>query len=130
MAGTVGREFGLLPKILLVDDDELVRRVVKVVLEAEGYEVREAGDGEDAMAHARSYRPNGIVLDLVIPGMDGYQLCRTLKEEQPGACILVLTSVPIADSEDVAREAGADDVMAKPFSALELLRRVSELVKR
>ena len=118
-----------MPRILLVDDEELVRRVVRVVLEAEGHEVVEAADGEQALAAVAQMPPHAVVLDLLIPGMDGYQICRKLKGEHPGAKVLVLSSVPADEADVEAKAAGADEVMSKPFSALDLLHRLSALLE-
>jgi two-component system, OmpR family, response regulator len=118
-----------LAKVLLVDDDELVRKVVKVVVEAEGHQVVEAPDGAEALeVMQRQPAPDVVVLDLLIPGQDGFDICRRLKAVGRKPQVLVLTSVPIDESEEAAREAGADDVMGKPFSAMELLRRLSALL--
>ena len=114
--------------VLLVDDEDLVRKVVKVVLEAEGHSVMEAGDGRDALAAVESQPPDAVVLDLLIPGTDGYEICRKIKAAHAASKVLVLTSVPPDEAEARARAAGADDVMAKPFSALELLDRLSRLI--
>jgi DNA-binding response OmpR family regulator len=115
-------------RILLVDDDALVRKVVRVVLEAEGHVVTDAPDGPTALAAADGDPPQAVVLDLVIPGMDGFDVCRKLKQSDHAPKVLVLTSVPQGQADEEARQAGADDVMSKPFSALELLDRVSKLV--
>lgn len=116
-------------KVLLVDDEELVRRIVRTVLEAEGHEVQEASTGSDAVSKASTNPPDAVVLDLMIPGDDGFEVCRRLKAEHAEAKVLVLSAVPVADSEDRARGAGADDVMEKPFSALDLLGRLSALME-
>lgn len=115
-------------KVLLVDDEDLIRRVVRTVLEAEGHEVSEAPTGTDALSQSSSDPPDAIVLDLMIPGMDGYEVCRKLKADRLGTKVLVLSAVPLAESEQRARDAGADDVMEKPFSALDLLDRLSTLL--
>ncbi len=114
-------------KVLLVDDDKLVRNVVRVVLEAEGHTVREAADGEGALEVADAFGPDVVVLDLVIPGTDAFGVCRRLKAAGSGAKVLVLTGLPEEEFVDNSLEAGADDLMTKPFSALDLLRRVSLL---
>jgi DNA-binding response OmpR family regulator len=115
-------------QILLVDDEALVRKVVRVVLEAEGHVVTEAADGPAALGCVADSTPDVVVLDLMIPGMDGFEVCRQIKAGAKPPYVLVLTSVPQGEADDAAREAGADDVMTKPFSALELLDRISKLV--
>ena len=114
--------------ILLVDDEQLVRRVVRVVLEAEGHDVIEAGDGEQALKLAVEHTPDAVVLDLIIPGMDGYEICKRLKSSRPETKVLVLSGVPISDSTEQATASGADDVMSKPFSALDLLYKLSAML--
>lgn len=114
--------------ILLVDDEALVRRVVRIVLEAEGHDVYEAAAGDEALRVVEASAPDAVVLDLVMPDSDGYAICRELKGARPQAKVLVLTSVPEDESGPKAREAGADDVMVKPFSALALLDRVAAML--
>lgn len=114
--------------VLLVDDEDLVRKVVRVVLEAEGHQVTEAADGPQALAALEASPHDAIVLDLMIPGMDGYEVCRRVKRAGGSSKVLVLTAVPADESVRRAKEAGADDVMTKPFSALELLDRLSALL--
>lgn len=115
-------------RVLLVDDEDLVRRVVRTVLEAEGHVVVEAPDGPDALARASEEAPDAVILDLMIPGMDGYEVCRKLKADHHEAKVLVLSAVPASESEARARGAGADEIMEKPFSALDLLGRLSALM--
>lgn len=112
----------------MVDDEALVRRVVRAVLEAEGHVVTEAGDGEAGLSAASSEPPDAVVLDLMIPGIDGYEVCRRLKAGSAETKVLVLSAVPAGESEARARDAGADDVMEKPFSALDLLERLWALL--
>lgn len=114
--------------ILIVDDEDLVRKVVRVVLEAEGHQVAEAATPDEALAEAERSSPELVILDLVIGDSDGYEVCRQLKSDHPEAKILVLSNVPTEESEPKAKDAGADDVMMKPFSALQLLERLSMLV--
>jgi DNA-binding response OmpR family regulator len=115
-------------KVLLVDDEQLVRKVVKVVLEAEGHEVVEAGNGPEALASVRGGAPDVVVLDLMMPGEDGLATCRHIKAHDKAIRVLVLTSVPEAEAHTEADEAGADGFMVKPFSSLDLLDRVSALL--
>ncbi|HVL81738.1 MAG TPA: response regulator transcription factor [Actinomycetota bacterium] len=116
-------------RILLVDDEDLVRRVVRVVLEAEGHEVAEASSGEQALDEVERAVPDAVILDLIIPGMDGFEICKKLKAIRPGPKVLVLSGIPATDSGEEARAAGADDVMSKPFSALDLLSRLTALLE-
>lgn len=114
--------------VLLVDDEDLVRKVVRVILEAEGHRVTEVADGPGALAAVAADHHDAIVLDLMIPGLDGYEVCRRVKAANAGTKILVLTAVPAEESQRRAEEAGADEVMMKPFSALKLLERLSALL--
>lgn len=113
--------------ILLVDDEALVRRVVRVVLEAEGHDVLEAGSGHEALDHVDG--ADVVVLDLMMPGEDGLDVCRRIKSSRPEARVLVLSSIPEAEARREVEEAGADGFMLKPFSSLDLLRRVAELLE-
>jgi DNA-binding response OmpR family regulator len=115
-------------RVLVVDDEDLVRKVVRVVLEAEGHTVVEAGDGQSALDALSDAPAEAVVLDLMIPGMDGYEVCRRVKDADPHQKVLVLTAMSEDESVVRAREAGADDVMTKPFSALELLDRLQALL--
>lgn len=117
-----------LGRILLVDDDELVRRIVRVVLEAEGYSVAEAEDGPGALAEISRQPCEAVILDLLIPGMNGYEICAAMKKQAPETKVLVLTSIPAAEAGSEATAVGADDVATKPFSVMDLLQRLSDLL--
>lgn len=118
--------------VLVVDDDRLVREVVRVVLEADDFDVVEATNGVEAMAAIERDRPALVVLDLMMPGMDGIELLRQRgdgrREGEPR--VLMLTARDDADTVAASRRAGADDFLAKPFSSVELLDRVERLVCR
>jgi len=112
--------------VLVVDDDDLVRRVVRAVLEADDYEVHEAPNGETALEMIADAKPQLVILDVMMPGLDGVEVCR--KMEHDGARVLMLTARDDVETEDASRAAGADDFLAKPFSSLELLDHVNKLV--
>lgn len=114
-------------KVLLVDDEAIIRKVLRVVLEAEGYDVHEAASAQDAIALAAAENPDVVVCDLMLPGTRGDEVCRRLKAASATVKVLVLTSMPTDEAADHALRAGADDVMAKPFSPLELLAKVQHL---
>ncbi|GAC1577940.1 MAG: response regulator transcription factor [Candidatus Dormibacteria bacterium] len=115
--------------ILVVDDAEAVRRLLRWAFVAEGYLVREAGTGVEALDEARRARFDVIVLDLILPELGGLDVCRTLRQEMTTP-ILMLTAR--AGRLDVVKglAVGADDYMTKPFSLRELLARVSALLRR
>jgi two-component system response regulator MprA len=114
--------------VLVVDDDDVIRRVVRTVLEADEFEVIEAGDGAAAIAAAGTAHPAVVVLDVMMPGLDGVEVCRRLREAGEAARVLMLTAVDDAGVEQASRSAGADAYLRKPFSSVELLDRVEALV--
>jgi CheY-like chemotaxis protein len=103
--------------ILIVDDNPANLKLARVVLSIEGYEVRTAGDAEEARAALRSFRPRLILMDLQMPGMDGFELTRTLKADPAtqGIVVLALTAYAMKGDEEKARAAGCDGYIAKPI---------------
>lgn len=114
--------------VLVVDDDEMIRRLVRAVLEADEFEVAEARDGESALELAVTTRPAVVVLDVMMPGLDGVEVCRRLDHEQVRVVVLTARDDPKLETE--AREAGADAFMTKPFAPMELLDLVGELMNK
>jgi len=119
----------LVKKILVVDDEPTLVATLRYNLEREGYEVLEASDGESALTVARSGRPDLIVLDLMLPGLDGREVCRILRRDVT-VPILMLTARAEELDKVVGLELGADDYVTKPFSMRELLARVRALLRR
>ena len=117
------------PRALVVDDEPSLVRVVVGYLEADGFEVDSAGDGPSALDIARQTDPDVIVLDLGLPGMDGVEVCRTLRTFTD-AYVVMLTAR--ADEVDmlVGLAVGADDYITKPFSPRELMARIRTLMRR
>jgi two-component system KDP operon response regulator KdpE len=116
-------------RILVVDDEEQIRRALQRALSARGYAVEVAVDGEDALATFGVFRPELVVLDLNLPGVDGIEVCRRLRSWS-GVPILVL-SVREDESDKVAAlDLGADDYLTKPFGVPELLARIRALLRR
>jgi len=108
-------------KVLIVDDSSNIRKLIKVVLKKDGYEFDEADSGTEALAKIVLYEPDLVILDLVIPGVDGYGVCVNIKKgERPQTKVLVLTSESSQDARDKAYEAGADHFMTKPFEPEDL----------
>ena len=116
-------------KVLVVDDEPTLVATLKYNLEREGYQVITAGDGESGLSAAREKRPDLIVLDLLLPVMDGLEVCRALRREM-ATPILMLTAKTEEIDKVVGLELGADDYVTKPFGMRELLARVRALLRR
>jgi two-component system, OmpR family, response regulator len=116
-------------KILLVDDDPRLRDLVALALERAGYAVLTAGDGQRALMHAARERPDLIVLDVGLPEMDGFEVCRRVRATSD-VPILFLTARDDEIDRIVGLELGADDYVTKPFSPRELVARIKAILKR
>lgn len=116
-------------KILVADDEPTLVATLKYNLEREGYQVVTATDGESALSAARQTHPGLIVLDLMMPGLDGLELCRILRRET-NVPILMLTARGMEVDKVVGLEMGADDYVTKPFGMRELVARVRALLRR
>lgn len=116
-------------KILVVDDDTKIVELVKLYLEREGYGVATANDGLQALRLARENHPDLIVLDLMLPGMDGLQVCSTLRAESP-VPIILLTAKTTEQDRITGLDLGADDYVTKPFSPKELVARIRAVFRR
>lgn len=116
-------------RILVVDDEPTVREMVGINLRADGYDVVFAGDGDEAIAVARSACPDMVVLDVMLPGRDGYDVCRTLRQES-NIPILLLSARGEEVDRIVGLEIGADDYLTKPFAMRELMARVRAMIRR
>lgn len=116
-------------KILIVEDELTLQETLAYNLKRQGYEVEVAGDGEAALATARMSRPNLIVLDIMLPGIDGFEVCRILRQEM-NTPVLMLTARDDEIDRVVGLEVGADDYMTKPFSMRELVARVKAMLRR
>ena len=116
-------------KILVVDDEASVRKLVSSYLSREGYQVLESADGEDALKIARTQHPDLIVLDLMIPSMDGLEVCRILRSEMDIFIIMLTARIEETDKL-LGLGLGADDYLTKPFSPRELVARVKAVLRR
>ena len=116
-------------KVLVVDDEPTLVATLKYNLEREGYQVISASDGESALSTARAGKPDLVVLDVMLPGLDGFEVCRLLRRES-NAPILMLTAKGDEVDKVVGLELGADDYVTKPFSMRELVARVRALLRR
>jgi two-component system KDP operon response regulator KdpE len=116
-------------RVLVVDDEPLIRRALTASLEAAGYDVTTAADGESALAAAALRQPDAVVLDLRLPGIDGVEVCRRLRawSDVP---VIVLSSLDAETEKIDALDAGADDYVTKPWSAGELLARLRASLRR
>ena len=115
--------------VLVVEDDETLQAALKYNLSNEGFQVISATDGEIAVEVARRYRPDLIILDLMIPRLDGLEVCRLLRKDM-SAPILMLTARDSELDKVVGLDMGADDYMTKPFSMRELMARVRAMSRR
>ncbi|QRN82893.1 response regulator transcription factor [Chloroflexota bacterium] len=116
-------------KILVVDDEISLQETVAYNLKKQGYEVRTTGNGAEALDLAREIKPDLIILDVMLPGLDGFEICRILRKEMTTP-VLMLTARDDEIDRVVGLEVGADDYMAKPFSMRELIARVKAMLRR
>lgn len=117
-------------RILIVDDNEKIVDLVQAYLEKDGYAVLTAYDGLQALELARHRRPDLIVLDLLLPGVDGLDVCRVLRAEGNEVPIIMLTAKTTEADKLIGLELGADDYVTKPFSPRELVARVRAVLRR
>jgi DNA-binding response OmpR family regulator len=117
-------------KILVADDDPDITRLLKGLLEEEGYEVIMANDGQKALDFYRSERPGLLILDVIMPGKDGLTLCEEIRREDSSVLILMLTGQRTVDTKVTGLSSGADGYLTKPFGARELIARVKSLFRR
>ena len=115
--------------ILVVDDEPKIVRLARDYLEKSGFKVLTSGDGQQALAITRQERPDLIVLDLMLPGMDGLDVCRTIRRESD-VPIIMLTARAEETDQLIGLELGADDYITKPFSPRALVARVRALLRR
>ncbi|MBT8217471.1 MAG: response regulator transcription factor [Acidimicrobiia bacterium] len=118
------------PRILVVDDDERIAASVRRSLTYDGYDVAVAHDGPGAIEAVRSHPPDVIVLDLMLPGIDGLEVCRRLRAAGDDVAVLMLTARGTIPDRVTGLDAGADDYLVKPFAHEELLARVRSLLRR
>ena len=116
--------------VLVVEDDAHIRLGLSDALRGEGYEVTDCRDGAQALPLIRQRRPDLVVLDVMLPGKSGFDLCRELRAEKNRTPILMLSAKGQEVDKVVGLELGADDYVTKPFSLRELLARVQALLRR
>ncbi|MFC8097249.1 response regulator transcription factor [Streptomyces sp. NPDC057363] len=116
--------------VLLAEDDRAIRHALERALTLEGYRVTAVADGVDALAEAHRGRPDVLVLDVMMPGMDGLQVCRALRAEGDSTPILILTALVETAERIAGLDAGADDYVVKPFDVEEVFARLRALLRR
>ncbi|MFJ9345460.1 response regulator transcription factor [Streptomyces sp. NPDC101237] len=116
--------------VLLAEDDRAIRHALERALSLEGYEVTAVADGVEALAHAHRLRPDVLVLDVMMPGIDGLQVCRVLRAEGDRTPILMLTALVETADRIAGLDAGADDYVVKPFDVEEVFARLRALLRR
>lgn len=117
-------------KILVVEDEESIRRLITINLSAVGYETRETDTGEKALAMFSSFIPDVMVLDLMLPGISGFEVCQRVRKIRPDIFIIMLTAKSQDTDKILGLELGADDYMVKPFNPLELVARIKAMLRR
>src|SRR6188768_3088847 len=117
-------------RILIVEDNPDLAYGLRTGLEIEGYEVQVAEDGEKGLDRARTWNPDLVMLDLMLPGMDGYRVLKTLREAGSDVPVLILTARGEEADKVLGFRLGADDYVTKPCGVLELLARVGALLRR
>ena len=120
------------PQILIVEDDADIRRVLEYTLQREGFDVRSIDDGMKGLSEARRLAPDLVILDLMMPGLDGLEVCRRLKQDEATAsiCIVMLTAKSEEADVVLGLGLGADDYITKPFSPKEVAARVRAVLRR
>ncbi|MFE2069021.1 response regulator transcription factor [Streptomyces sp. NPDC059467] len=116
--------------VLLAEDDRAIRHALERALTLEGYEVTAVADGVEALAHAHRDKPDVLVLDVMMPGIDGLQVCRVLRAEGDRTPILMLTALVETADRIAGLDAGADDYVVKPFDVEEVFARLRALLRR
>jgi two-component system response regulator MprA len=116
-------------KILIVDDDPTIRSSLRRTLAFDGYVVREAADGREALSSVLDELPDLVILDLMLPGMDGVEVCRRLREMND-VPVVMLTARDTTDDQVTGLDSGADDYLVKPFVKEELLARIRAVLRR
>lgn len=117
-------------KILLVEDEESIRKFTRINLERENFEVIEAENGEVGIEEFNTHSPDVVILDVMMPGIDGYEVCRRIRATDKKVGIIMLTAKTQDVDKIIGLEAGTDDYMIKPFNPKELVLRIKSLIRR
>jgi two-component system, OmpR family, response regulator len=124
------RADGTAVRVLVVDDESTLAELLSMALRYEGWEVRTAADGSSAVRVAREFRPDAVVLDVMLPDFDGLEVLRRLRGETPDVPVLFLTAKDAVEDRVAGLTAGGDDYVTKPFSLEELVARLRGLMRR
>jgi two-component system OmpR family response regulator len=117
-------------RVLVVDDEPDLAAVLTNTLRIEGWDARSANDGPSAVRLAKEYPPDAVVLDVMLPGMDGFEVLRRIRADNPAICVLFLTARDSVEDRVAGITAGGDDYVTKPYSLEEVLARLRGLVRR
>lgn len=117
-------------KILVIEDENSIRKFITINLERNGFKVFEAESGERALEMIDVHKPEIVVLDIMLPGIDGFEVCRRVRQELPDIIIIMLTARDLDMDKITGLELGADDYMVKPFNPLELVARIKTIMRR
>ena len=118
------------PRVVVIDDERHLRELLELGLAEDGFEVKSAPDGRTGLQLVRDWRPDAIVLDVMLPGQDGLSTCRSLRDSGVWSPVLMLTARDTVENRVAGLDAGADDYLVKPFSFAELLARLRALSRR
>jgi two-component system OmpR family response regulator len=129
-APTLRRADGTAVRVLVVDDESTLSDLLSMALRYEGWEVRTAADGMSAVRAAREFRPDAVVLDVMLPDFDGLEVLRRMRGESPDVPVLFLTAKDSVEDRVAGLTAGGDDYVTKPFSLEELVARLRGLMRR
>ena len=118
------------PRVLVVDDEQTLSELLSMALRYEGWEVKSAPDGRGAIALARKFRPDAVVLDIMLPDLDGLEVLRQMRADSPTVPVLFLTAKDAVEDRIAGLTAGGDDYVTKPFSLEEVVARLRALLRR
>jgi len=129
-ARALQRPDGGVVRVLVVDDEASLSELLSMALRYEGWDVRTAADGSSAVRAAREFRPDAVVLDVMLPDFDGLEVLRRLRADRPEVPVLFLTARDAVEDRVAGLTAGGDDYVTKPFSLEELVARLRSLLRR
>ncbi len=117
-------------KIMIVEDDRKLRRLLEIELEHEGFEIVSFSEGLDAIENFKDFNPDIVLLDIMLPDMDGFEIAEQLRKMSPDVGIIMLTALGMTKDKVKGFESGADDYITKPFETVELFARIKALLRR